>query len=290
MNLGLVTILALAGVWYFLIKDHDYKISFNTTAAPGTIYLRALHWKPDRTNTISKVPYKELLQKLDLGASLVNLKWEFTPVNDSVTRIEASVRSTEDIFLQRLKLLAGQSAQQKRMAEELKTFRDLLEKDRDLFDIQVVGEAMLPEALCACIPLEGQMEKKAAGMMQNIGLLQEYMRQHEQQLDGKPRVQVTRWDYSTNHIGFDFCFPVSSEKDLPDTPLITIKKIPSQKALKALFRGNYIFSHHAWLQLLNYAQIHDFEVAGEPLEIFINNPELGGDSRNWEAEVYLPVK
>ena len=290
ISLGLLVVMALAGFWYFLIKDHDYRIGFQTTAAPGSIYLRTLHWKPERTRTLDKVPYRELSQELKLKGNRVKLKWEFTPINDSVTRVEATVQSTEDIFLERLRLLVGQSAQQVKMREELEVFRTLLEKDKELFDIRVIGEATQPESLCACIPLENQMEKKAAGMMQNIGLLQEYMRQHELQLEGKPRVKVTRWDYSTNRISFDFCFPVSPEKELPDTPLIKIKEIPSQKAIKALFRGNYIFSHHAWLQLLNYAQIHDFEVAGEPLEIFINNPELGGDSRNWEAEVYLPVK
>lgn len=290
ISLGLVLVLALAGFWYFLIKNHDYKISFHTSAAPGTIYLRALHWKPDRTSTIAKVPYQELLQKLELDGSPVNLKWEFLPVNDSITRVEAAVQATEGIFLERLKLLVGQSAQQHKMAEELESFRDLLEKDEDLFDIQIEGEAMLPEALCACVSLESEIEKKAAGMMQNIGLLQEYMRQHGLQLDGKPRLKINHWDYSTNRISFDFCFPISSEKQLPDTPLIKIKNIPSQTALKALFRGNYIFSHHAWLQLLNYAEMHDLEVTGGPLEIFIDNPELGTDSRRWEAEVYLPVK
>lgn len=287
---GLVLVLALAGVWYFLIKSYDYKISFQTTAAPGTIYLRALHWKPERTSTIEKVPYHELTQKLDLQAKPVNLKWEFTPVNDTSTRVEAFVKVTDNIFTERLKLLVGQSAKQEKMAGELESFRDLLEKDDELFYIKVTGEALVPESLCACISLESQMEKKATGMMQNIGLLQEYMRQHELELQGKPRVKVSAWNTNTNQIKFDFCFPLSGEKNLPDTAFIQIKKIPSQKALKAIFRGNYIFSHHAWLQLLNYAEIHGYEMAGQPMEVFIDNPELGGDSRNWEAEVYLPVK
>ena len=61
IGLGLLVLMALAGCWYFLIKEHDYKISFQTTAAPGSIYVRALHWKPERTKTLDGIPYRELL-------------------------------------------------------------------------------------------------------------------------------------------------------------------------------------------------------------------------------------
>ena len=289
-SFGLVVLLTLAGIWYFFIKSYDYKISFQTTAAPGSIYLRALHFMPDRSKVLDRFPYESLVHRIDLAEADLKMNWQFIPMNDSVTRVETTTKTIENNFLERLKLLVGRSDSKKRIAEDLKTFRDLLEKDVDLFDVEVMGEALLPEAPCACITLESPMEEKATGMMQNIGLLQEYMKQHNLDLEGYPRVQVTKWDTSRDHINFDFCFPLAGSADLPKTSVIRIRKIQPQKALKAVFRGNYIFSHHAWLQLLNYAEMHGYEIVGNPLEIFIDNPELGGNSRQWEAEVFLPVR
>lgn len=285
---GLALLLCAMGIWYFFIKSYDYKISFRTSAAPGTIYLRALHWKPETATAINKIPYESLVQKVDTTPT--EIKWDFTPVNDSITLVQVHSKTLEANFLERLKLLLTKTDQQKKFIAAVKSFRNLIEKDKELFDISIQGEAVIPQTLCACIPLESKMEEKATGMMKNISLLHDYISLNKLELKGNPRVIVTSWDTSTNKIEFDFCFPLNKKGEIFKPEDIIIKKIPSQKALKAIFHGNYIFSHHAWLKLLNYAEINGYEIAGFPLEVFIDNPALGGDSRDWKAEIFLPVK
>ena len=63
-----------------------------------------------------------------------------------------------------------------------------------------------------------------------------------------------------------------------------------KKALKAIYHGNYITSDRAWYALMDYAEKNGIEVVPEPVEVFFNNPNMGGDALNWTAEIYLPIR
>jgi effector-binding domain-containing protein len=73
-------------------------------------------------------------------------------------------------------------------------------------------------------------------------------------------------------------------------PEIIYKRIPTQRAIKAVYNGNYTTSDRAWYVLLDYAKKNNLEVTGLPLEVFYNNPNLGGDALNWKAEIFMPLK
>ncbi|MEH6777641.1 MAG: AraC family transcriptional regulator, partial [Maribacter arcticus] len=67
------------------------------------------------------------------------------------------------------------------------------------------------------------------------------------------------------------------------------KKLETTKGIKAIYNGNYITSDRAWYALLRYAKTNGLNVAPNPIEIFYNNPDMGGNSLNWKTEVYLPL-
>ena len=49
-------------------------------------------------------------------------------------------------------------------------------------------------------------------------------------------------------------------------------------------------SDRAWFALLNYAQNKGIAVEEKPIEVFYNNPNMGGDELSWKTEVYMPIK
>ena len=59
--------------------------------------------------------------------------------------------------------------------------------------------------------------------------------------------------------------------------------------MKAEFNGNYIFSDRAWYELRDYAEKKGLKVTDKPLEIFFNNPNMGGDELQWKADIYMPL-
>jgi effector-binding domain-containing protein len=77
---------------------------------------------------------------------------------------------------------------------------------------------------------------------------------------------------------------------LPGHPDLNYKQIPATRALKAIYNGNYITSDRAWYTLLDYAEKMKEEVTPLPLEVFHNNPNMGGNELQWKAEIYMPLK
>lgn len=290
----LVTLLLISGIWYFFIREYDYSFSFDSEAAPGILYQRVLGWEYEKLQhreNEKSTPFRKIVQNKEINGFPLSLNWQFAPVNDSLTTVTVRVKNTEDPLNRRWNQLFGNDAEKKLVKEEIEKIEETIEADREFYKITFEGEAISPKATCACIKLENEIGNKAFEMMQNINYLAGYVSLNNLEMAGKPRVQVTRWDLETNMIEFNFCFPIKetftpSEENSP----IFITDIEPQTALKATFNGNYMFSHLAWMKLLNYAEIHDIPVEKNPLEIFHDNPEMGGDGLNWTTEIYLPTK
>ena len=79
------------------------------------------------------------------------------------------------------------------------------------------------------------------------------------------------------------------QASLPFIEEIRYLEVPPRKALMAEYNGNYITSDRAWYALLDYAEKNKLGVTGLPLEVFYNNPTLGGDALRWKAEIYIPL-
>lgn len=286
-------VLLVSGIWYFSVKQYDYSVSFDTEAAPGIVYQRVLGWeyKQLQHRSNEKIsPFREMVQKVEINGFPLLLHWEFVTVNDSLSKIEVQVKNTEDPLEHRWRQLWGNDAEQKIVKKEIENIEETIEADREFYNITIDGEAISPKATCACIKLENEVGNKAFDMMKNIDYLSSYVNSNNLEMAGKPRVQVVEWDLITDKIEFDFCFPIQAPSALPqENSPIFIKDMESHKSVKATFNGNYMFSHLAWIQLLHYAEIHNISVERTPLEIFHDDPEMGGDGRQWTTEIYLPV-
>jgi effector-binding domain-containing protein len=285
-------LLALAGVWYFLVKTHDYSISFRAKQVPGEVYQKLLVYDYENLNKLTEIkrlPYDGIDQTAEINGTNLNLTWRFEENNDSLSRVKVLVNQ-ENKFRSRLQMLTGSNEIQKILSKELQRLKLALELDREQYKVEITGKAPSPAATCACISLENDVDKKAGDMMQTISGLASFLKQNELEMAGKPRIQVTNWDQEANRISYDFCFPFNPAAITHPDPEIHIKEFSSINSLHAIYNGNYMYSHLAWIRLLNYAEKNKYEVRETPLEIFQENPELGGDSRFWRADIYLPLK
>lgn len=153
-----------------------------------------------------------------------------------------------------------------------------------------MGEEELFTSFCACVALNTAPEDKARGMMANYSLLNSFLVENGVTLNGLPFVEVENWDIKANRLTYNFCYPIVRSEKLPNHPEISYKRIFSKKTLKAIYNGNYLTSDRAWYALLDYAQKNNIAVENKPIEVFYNNPNMGGDELNWKTEVYMPLK
>lgn len=288
-----VFFLTVAGIWYFAVKKYDYTIRFETSVNPSEIYQKLLYYEFqefEKVEVDARAPFKNLVQKGELKGKDLKLSWELSKENDTVTNVLVGIKNTENPFKSRLQLLTGSGTFKEKAISEIKQFKKALEKDSDLYNIDIKGETMSPETTCACIYLKNTVNMKALDMVQNINTLSGFMVDNDLEMEAKPRIQVLKWDVTSNSIDYNFCFPIDPAASPKPSGDIFITKIPAQNSLMAIYNGNYMYSHLAWVRLLDYAAENNLKLEQRPLEIFNDNPEMGGDSRNWEAEIYLPIK
>ena len=287
----LIVFFFLAGSGYILFNKNEYTTNFETSAAPGIVYHKLVSGafeSFENQELLEKIPFQKIQQKVSSEDIPFVLTWNLTAANDSVTLVKLRAKSSNTSFKDRLALLFRQTGFSEKLELEVSRLRNTLDSDKELYQVTIEGEQISPETTCACISLKSEIDRKAFKMMANIDHLSEFVLQHDLETTGRPRVIIQKWDLEEGFIDFDFCFPLKGDRQ-PPHPFIFFRKIPAAPSLKAVFKGNYMFSHLAWLELLNYAEQNEKNVVPEPQEIFHNNPELGGNPKEWRTEIYLPL-
>lgn len=288
-----IVALTFITAWYFLLKKYDYSISFKTDETPGEVYQQLLYYKYnflEEAKYTEKSPFDQLIQNVRVNNNELQLTWSFSPKGDSSSLVTASVNSTGNHAFTRLKLLFGQEDVKKVITEEVKQFQIALNEEAELYEIKIEGITTSPATTCACIKFENEVKNKATDMMKNIKHLSVYIQKNELDMTARPRVNVLNWDVESNRIIFEFCFPIDPANLPEEIGRIYLKEFPARRSLLAVYNGNYMYSHLAWVKLLSYAEKEKIPILKEPLEVFNNNPEMGGDARLWEAEIYLPLE
>ncbi|MDT0643245.1 GyrI-like domain-containing protein [Zunongwangia sp. F363] len=274
--------LAIASIWYFFIKEHDYSISFTTASPPGAVYEKLKNMPFDHSE---ERPFHSITQ--ETGST--KIQWVLS-AQDTITMVVASFKNIENSFGERFALLFGKSESREKMKQLVLNIMEELKEDNNFYKVKISGREKMPAANCACIALHNKVDQKAYDMMKNINFLSDYVLYNHLEMSGRPRVFVKNWNIKEANMDYDFCFPIKNLSGIQERGPIFFRTIPEQTAIKAIFHGNYMFSHQAWYSLLAYAKKKNLDVKNQVLEIFKDNPELGGNGMEWEAEIYMPLK
>lgn len=277
-------------LWYLFIKPYDYLVTFRAKTSPGTIHNGIREWGHTQGGiTMKSVGSEQLKQQLQAGDSTLIFDWEMISRNDSVTRVKVRITDREHSLQNKMAVLFTRSTIETIAIKKITNFKEGLKKHLETFRVRVNGISQIPEAFCACIRIQTKRPEKTQGMKQNYLTIPGFLLANKIQPKGNPLVEVTDWDRKKGTIHFNFCFPIEKKGTLPEAPDIFYRTIPAQKALKATFYGEYGISDRAWFALTDYARRNNLPVKDAPVEIFFNNPNLGGNPRQWKAEVYMPV-
>lgn len=285
-----IPVLALA-LWYLFLKPYDYLVTFRAKTFPGTINqtLKSWHASLDSAKTIRQEGLLELTQQLQYNDSVHEYRWELIPLTDTTTRVKVYAKDLHHSIGNKLWIPFSDTGFEKRTRKNLLDFKALLNEHLQEFKVAVVGEERLKGTYCACIEAKGRQFDKARGMMQHSPLLGTVLVENQVSLNGPPFLEITSWNQKNDSIAYNFCYPILRSERLPQHPEITYREIFPKNALKAIYNGNYITSDRAWYALLDYARQHNLKVSGLPIEVFHNNPNLGGDEMRWKAEIFMPL-
>ncbi len=286
-----IAILSTA-IWYFFIKPHDYQVTFEVKTFPGEINQIIKTWGKTQEGSIilDEQPIRELTQQLRFGDSTHIYQWEITPIHDSLSQVRVYAKDRDHSFQNKLSVPFSDTDFEKRTRSSLLDFAEKLNEHRKKFKVEVIGESEIPTTFCACTDVKSSQIGKADGMMRDFPLLTSFLSKNNVPLNGSPFLEVTNWHMGKDSLEFKFCFPIVQSDILPEHPELKYRNFYGKKAIKAIYNGNYISSDRAWYALIDYANKNNIEISKLPIEVFYNNPNMGGDALNWKAEIFMPIK
>ena len=288
----LVALCILAILWYLFLKPQDYRVTFEVKAISGTINQTVKTWNStlDKNTPIRQESLLDFEQTLSVNDSVHEYHWKIYPINDSLSKVRVDIKDPKNTLFNKLKIPFTDAALEQRSRHTLLEFSKYLNDHIKSFKVHVVGEDELLTTWCACIPVKTTQIKKVSGMMANYSFLSSTLFESKIELNGPPFLEVVDWNLQNDSLSYNFCYPIVRSEKLPDHPEIFYKRLFGKKALKAEYHGNYLTSDRAWYALLNYADRIGVDVEKKPVEIFFNNPNMGGDELQWKAEIYMPIK
>ena len=290
---GILILLLSILIGYLFIYPYDYVVRFEAKTFPGTINQSIKLWHKavgvQGTQVVQK-DLRHLEQQVQVGDSVHEYHWKIEPLTDSTSRVSVRIKDPEHSVKNKILVPFTEAAIEESGVAYVSKFMEDLNAHIDLFRVHIDGQSELPSTFYASVNLQTSQHGKAEGMMANYMLLSNLLIDNQVAMNGPPMIIVKEWNRDKDSLDYNFCFPIIRSERLPRHPEIEYNRIFPKRAIKATYNGNYITSDRAWYALLNYAKKEGLEVEETPVEVFYNNPNMGGDALRWKADIYLPLK
>ena len=286
-----ITIISIGLLWYFFIKPQDYQVRVKAKSKPGIINQALKAWNYTLPNASIRQlgDMNRLEQTISFGDSTHIYHWNIYNLNDSTSQLEVDIKDVDHSFQNKLYIPFTDTDFEVRSRKTITDFIVSLNEHLKEFKITIAGKEDLPSTYCACVEHKTSQSEKAFGMMESYPLLNSVISGNGIQINGVPFIETTNWDVQNDSIAFNFCYPIVKTDSLPSIKDIVYKEFNGKKSLKAIYNGNYMTSDRAWYALLDYAQRNNIEIDKKPIELFFNNPNIGGNALRWKAEVFMPI-
>ena len=292
--LKILIFFTIGSILYFFLKDYNHKYSFTIDQSPSVVYDHLIRWKHSSDSLVNQINIdkyegRKLIQEINIGNYTYRYKWNLKQVDERETKVIVKVLDINNRLNQNLNSLDQQSNFFITNNKLIKDFGQSLIQNKKNYFLSDVEISSIPPLFSAYITLESSSEDKAVVMRNNIHRVMYYLNDNNIDLLSAPFLEIIEWNLEKDSLKFNFSFPIV-ERNYRENNDVNFKKNQERKALKIIFNGNYKISDRAWLTLLDYAEYNRIDVEKTPIEIFLNDPQAGGDELDWEANVYLPLK
>ena len=277
-------------IWFLFIRSYDFTVSFKAKTLPEIVNQSVKVWNKKIEGSLERQPNGNIIQKIQSKDRSLSYLWNVEQRSDSTSQVTVYVVDENLTFLNKLRIPFSDTAYEEAVKKNLTKYLELLNDQLKNIRIEIIGMSTIDATYCAYVPIKGKQFAKARGMMENYGLLSTIFIDTDVELNGHPFIEITKWDRETDSIFYNFCYPIIKKDSLPHNEKIKYKQFDTRKAIKAIYNGNYMTSDRAWYTIKNYAKNNDIEVIDTPIEVFLNNPNMGGNELEWITHVYLPVK
>jgi effector-binding domain-containing protein len=214
--------------------------------------------------------------------------WEFAIVNDSTTTIKWGMKGEMPFFLRfmtrMMEPIIGMDYDR-----GLRMIKDIAEKGYVASNVEIIGVVDAPAIKYIGERIACSMEDVGTSMGDAFYRIRELADTNEVKYDMAISV-YHHFDFIKGDCDYTAAIPIKDDINWGEP--YYIGHIPSSKALKIKFTGDYEHIGNAWSAAMSYNRLHKLrENKGvAPYEVYLTNPMDEPDERKWVSEVYVPVK
>ena len=290
-----ILLLGLLATWYFFLRAYNYRVTFKINNPKGVVYEQILRWndlKPKSqkvVSTVNKTPFTKIEQDYRPSQdSIIGITWQLKKVNDSITKVSGYFTDKNSSFGQKAKMLFSKTDFVKRSLNFAKNLRQFIHFEIKSHKISGIDTISMPSKKALYTSVKTTTSKKAQKMIADNSFIMGYITRNNLALDGYPFVKIESWNKQNDSIDFKFCFPIK-EQHLGTHNEIKYAEFEEFEAMQILFNGNYSKSHRAWYAFEDYFEENRIKRKVLPTEVFLNDPQLGGEDINWSARILIPL-
>ena len=287
----ILVILVLGISGWFISRPYDVKVRLEFRTFPGTIIQTIKTWGNGlyQVEYVSQDSTVSITQRVLANEITHLIDWQLEMKNDSICELTAFISNETGTFGERLMIPFQETRLEASARQLMSEFRLVMKELLNDTKVEVQGITETDSVFCVFMPLESVQQGKAYGMMSSFSLLTDFILENELVSKGPPIIEVEDWSISSDKLLYNFCFPIVPNDSLPVSTYFSYKWMAPKKALKAVYNGNYINSDRAWFALVAFADRNDIAIERKPIEVFYNNPNLGGNETDWKAEIFMPI-
>ena len=282
-------------VWYLLLKETDYCISFKVKAATGTVFQGIQEWSnaqglkdSEKYVILEKRNFDFIKQEMTKKEVQMYYTWDITSINDSVTKVNVGIKDLNHSWYNKVTAPFFNTEFKEEQIKKISDFKKGLSEHLKNFKVRIDGEGESEETFVAYINLKSVLQEKARYMIANDALITGFLFENQIKIIGRPYLEIVKWDLDKETIDFNYCFPVEKPTNNIVNDVVKFKTLPVVKGLKATYYGNFRTSDRAWFALFDYAKKNNLKLENKVLEHFLSNPFNGGEELQWETKIIIP--
>ncbi|MFV8368413.1 hypothetical protein [Flavobacterium sp. LB2R40] len=295
ITIALSVLFSLFLIWYLLIKETDYCITFKVKAATGTVFQGVQEWsnlqlmkEKENYTLIEKRNFDFIKQEMKKGKVQMEYTWNITSINDSVTKVSVGIKDANHSWFNKLTAPFFSTEFKQEQIRKITDFKKGLSEHLKNFKVRIDGEGSSEETFVAYVSLKSVLQEKAQNMIANDADITGFLLHNKIVIKGKPYLEITNWNLDKETIDFNYCFPIDKNTKIVTDDSVKFKTLPAVKGLKATYYGNFRTSDRGWFALMDYAKKHNLKLENKVLEHFLSNPFSGGEELQWETKIIIP--
>ncbi|WP_417885698.1 GyrI-like domain-containing protein [Zunongwangia sp.] len=249
--------------------------------------------------THEALAYSSIVQQLKvenfLGESNGKMYWNFEAIAPQKTKVTWGIKGKKSFKDKLAELITGESTIEQlkpKLKEGLDNIEEVVLRKMNKYNITTEGVVQYGGGYYLYSSTSSKLSQISNKMRPIVQAIDAFMNKNEIEKIGNPLVVYNEYNTSNNSVIFSAGYFTSTQITTPINSNILSGKIPTQKALKTILKGNYKNLEKAWQKSYQYIEENRLEIDStrHRFQVYLSDPDKVVNPAKWNTHLYIPIK